>query len=237
MGGKNAGGGFLGIGGESGFLNTGLFGTGQKLKSSFDVSPQALQYEKQMLDRQNAIASGQAPSYAQMAMNQNMDATGRQAAAMAASQRGASNPMLAFRQAQMGNQQAQLEGAQQAALMAEQEKRQADQMIAAQVASQRGVALNADQANLNAKMQGQKNNTDAIVGMGQTAGKMAAAAHGAVVPGTANVPGDSVLNDTQPYMLSPGEVVVPRSAAKNEKTLKMFVEKIKLEEKLSKAGC
>lgn len=43
---------------------------------------------------------------------------------------------------------------------------------------------------------------------------------GGQVPGTANVPGDSPLNDTVPAMLSPGEYVIPRSemSQMNEET-------------------
>lgn len=234
MGGKKAGGGFLGIGGESGFLNTGLFGTGQKM-SGFEMSKPLQGYEKAMLARQNAIATGQAPSIAQMALNQNVDQTNRAAMAMAASQRGASNPMLAFRQAQIAGQDANLQAAQEGAMLAEQERRQADQMIAASAAAQRGVAFNQATTNLNAKLQGQKQNLDAMVGAAGAGAKMAA--HGTVVPGEPIVEGDSPINDTQPYLLSPGEVVVPRSAAKSEKTLKLFLEKIKIEEKLKKQGC
>lgn len=44
----------------------------------------------------------------------------------------------------------------------------------------------------------------------------AGAAHGAMVPGKAAVSGDSPKNDTVPAMLSPGEVVIPRSIAQAE---------------------
>lgn len=43
--------------------------------------------------------------------------------------------------------------------------------------------------------------------------KLAAAAHGGKVPGTPRVPGDSLMNDTQMTLTSPGEVVVPRTLA------------------------
>ena len=44
----------------------------------------------------------------------------------------------------------------------------------------------------------------------------AAAARGGEVPGKASVPGDSLQNDKVPYMLSPGEIVVPRTVAKQD---------------------
>lgn len=43
------------------------------------------------------------------------------------------------------------------------------------------------------------------------------AAHGGKVPGHRIVPGDSEINDTKPYMLSPDEVVLPASIAKSDK--------------------
>lgn len=171
MGGKKAGGGFMGIGGQSGFLNTGLFSSGPQKITGFDMSPQTMMAEQQMIDRQNAIASGQAPSYSQMAFNANMDQANQQAMALAASQRGASNPALAFRQAQIGNQQNTLDAAQQGAIMAEQERRQADQLIAAQAAAQRGVAFNQASSNISNKLQNQKTQADMVSGLGQAAAK------------------------------------------------------------------
>lgn len=174
MGGKKAGGGFMGIGGESGFLNTGLLSSGPKKIKGFDISPQALQYERDMLARQNAIATGEAPSISQMQFNANMDQANQQALALAASQRGASNPMLAFRQAQVGNQQASLEAAQQAAILAEQERRQAEQMIAATVAGQRGVAFNQAQANMSATQNNQQMQANFLASLGNSASSAAA---------------------------------------------------------------
>lgn len=169
MGGKKAGGGFLGIGGESGFLNTGLLGSGPKKIKGFEMSGPLRQAEDDMIARQNAIASGQGKSISQMQFDRNIDQSNQQALALAASQRGASNPMLAFRNAQMLNQQNTMEGAQQGAILAEQERRQAEQLIAAQAASQRGVAFNQATTNQGAKLQGQAQNAQAIAGLGGTA--------------------------------------------------------------------
>jgi hypothetical protein len=61
-------------------------------------------------------------------------------------------------------------------------------------------------------------------------GMAAAAAHGGPVPGKASVQGDSPTNDTVPTMLSPGEVVLPRSVtgAKNSpEKAKEFMEALK----------
>lgn len=50
------------------------------------------------------------------------------------------------------------------------------------------------------------------------------AAHGAFIGGNASVPGDSPKNDTVPAMLSPGEIVIPRSKAHDPEKAKEFVD-------------
>lgn len=55
---------------------------------------------------------------------------------------------------------------------------------------------------------------DALIkGGSAAAGKMY---NGGVVPGEAKVPGDHPANDTVPTMLSPGEIVIPRSVAQKD---------------------
>lgn len=49
------------------------------------------------------------------------------------------------------------------------------------------------------------------------------AAMGKKVPGKASIPGDSLRNDKVPAMLSPGEIIVPRSKAKNPEDAASFV--------------
>jgi hypothetical protein len=54
-------------------------------------------------------------------------------------------------------------------------------------------------------------------------------AHGGEVPGQAQVPGDSLANDTVPALVSPGEIVLPRSITQLDpseagKAAKMFVD-------------
>lgn len=45
---------------------------------------------------------------------------------------------------------------------------------------------------------------------------------GGHVPGEAAVPGDSERNDTVPAMLSPGELVIPRSVPKTGPAMEQF---------------
>lgn len=58
-------------------------------------------------------------------------------------------------------------------------------------------------------------------------GLFAAAAHGMLVPGEANVPGDSSANDTVKAKLSPGEIVVPRTAATSPEAALAFIASVK----------
>ncbi len=51
-----------------------------------------------------------------------------------------------------------------------------------------------------------------------------AASQGAVVPGKAKVKGDSLKNDTVPAVLSPGEIVIPRSIAQGKDAPKRAAE-------------
>lgn len=149
---------------------------GAKKVKGFEMPQNLQEAEMQMIQRQAAIASGQTQSVGQMQMNQSVDQNARMAMAIAASQRGASNPALAFRQAQLGNQQMGLEAGQQSAIMASEEKRIAEQMIAAQAASQRGVALQQSLANQNAQINQRGQNMQLIAGLGGTAAKVAGGA-------------------------------------------------------------
>ena len=73
-----------------------------------------------------------------------------------------------------------------------------------------------DAANLGNWQASNQANSDAISGAmrgaGSIVGGIVGLAGGGVVPGRAKVPGDSPANDTVPALLSPGEVVLPRTA-------------------------
>lgn len=70
--------------------------------------------------------------------------------------------------------------------------------------------------------------TDLFKGIISGAGAAGAmmASDGAVVPGTAEVPGDSPKNDKVHALLSPGEIVIPRSAAQDPTKAKAFIDHI-----------
>jgi hypothetical protein len=52
------------------------------------------------------------------------------------------------------------------------------------------------------------------------------ASHGGRVPGKSRVSGDSAANDTVPAMLSPGELVIPRSHAQSPQMAKAFIDHV-----------
>ena len=57
------------------------------------------------------------------------------------------------------------------------------------------------------------------------------AAHGGVVPGHAEVHGDSYANDNVPAVLSPGEIVIPRSHSGDKQKAKEFIDHLMGSEK------
>lgn len=63
-------------------------------------------------------------------------------------------------------------------------------------------------------------------GVGAALGALAAS-KGGEIPGKAKVEGDSPKNDTVPAILSPGEIVLPRSVSKDPEAAKKFVEAIR----------
>jgi hypothetical protein len=148
----------------------GLFGQAkQKSSGGLSMTQDAKIGEMEALKRQRAIAAGTTPSIAQMAINQNIDQTNQQAMSLAASQRGTSNPALAFRQAQIGNQQNNLQASQQGAMMAEQERRAADDFIARQAAAQRGVQMQSALANQQADANKAASDKQMLGGLGSAA--------------------------------------------------------------------
>lgn len=90
------------------------------------------------------------------------------------------------------------------------------QGVNANVAAQNAqLNLGAQQADIGINTQAGQIVGGAAQGVGSAAAIAAMASEGAIVPGTAKVPGNSPENDTKPYMLSPGEVVLPRTVAED----------------------
>lgn len=142
-----------------------LFPGAEKVKG-FEVTPEAKAAEKALIERQMQIASGAAPSVSAMQYAAALDQATKQQQAAAASARGV-NPALAFRAASQATAEAQAQAAQQAAIMEEQERRQADELLARVAAAQRGAALEQAKSNQTAQQDYRQGNLDTVSGLGQ----------------------------------------------------------------------
>jgi hypothetical protein len=207
-----------------------------------------------------AQASGQGPNPAQLMLNQATDKNIAQNTGMIASQKGI-NPALATRMAAQNAAGMNQQAAGQAATMGAQQQLGAEGQLGNVYGTMGSQALGMNQNLQNAQsaqnnalvgMQSNLNSTNASAAaanaqeQGQMVGGLlsgagaAAAAHygskakGGEIPGKAAVPGDSPKNDTVPTMLSPGEIVIPRSVANDPEKAKEFIEHIK-KQKLKKS--
>ena len=199
---------------------------------AFAMTPEAAAAEKESIQRLRDVASGKGPSVTEMQFNQAMNDIARQQQSAVASARGVSNTGLLQRQAMLGAQDAQQQLAQQAAAAKLAEQRSAEQMILGQAAAQRGVAAGAAGTQLGAEQQAGQTRAGFFGALGGSAatafggkGKYA----GGEVDGEEVVPGDSPLNDTEPHMLSAGEIVIPKSAAKDKESAVKFLEALKFD--------
>lgn len=187
----------------------------------------------QMLQQQYA---GTGPNAAVGLLQRGSEEAIKRSAGALASQRGI-NPALAQRLASQQAAQQTQEAAQQAGILQAQQQQQAlgglkdvYGQMGQQALGQYGYAQQA----LSAQQQANQATTGSLVGgLLQGAGAIGAKmfAEGGHVPGKAEVPGDSYANDKVPAMLSPGEIVVPRSKAKDPEKAKEFIDHIMGSEK------
>lgn len=232
-----------------GALISGIFGTENKFRA--DTGGQ--NFGHQLAQNQNALGNAQAgqmnlaqalqqqstgagPNPAQEMIKQATDRNIRQNAGMISSQKSI-NPALAQRLIAQNAAQAGQEAAGQGALMG------AQQQLAAQgqlgnvygqmggLANQaqgitQGAMANANQTNAGVANANQQSNTNIMGGLLGGVGAFLGMDSGGKVNGKAPVPGDHPANDTVPAMLSPGEIVVPRSAATNPKMAKQFIDQV-----------
>ena len=180
--------------------------------------------------------AGVGPSAARGMLERGSEEAIKRSAGALASQRGI-NPALAQRLASQQAAEQTQQAAQAGSILKAQESQAAlgglqgvygD--IGRQALGQYGYAQQA----LSEQQKANQGTTNAIVGgtmqgLGALGGKLFAA-EGGVVPGEAEVPGDSYSNDKVPAMLSPGEIVIPRSKANDPDKAKEFVDKIMTDE-------
>lgn len=209
---------FLGLGGEQE-----LGGGG-----NFAMTQGAAQGEQEALQRMRDRASG-ANSVTELRYKQAMDDMIRAQQSGAASARGVSNQALLNRNVAQAGQQAQLEMTREVAAQKLAEQQAADAGLIQAAAGQRGVALSAasQEAQL-AEAAGQRR-AGFIANLAGSGAKMAAGgkAYGGKIEGEEIVEGDSLENDVIPTNLSAGEIVIPKSAAKDKESVMKFLDAIK----------
>lgn len=201
-----------------------------------------------------AQSQGQGPNLGQLQLNQALDQASRQSAGVMAGQKGISAG-TAQRLAGQNQAMASQGAAQGSAMMRAQQQLGSQgqlggiygQMSGEQLQNQ-GILQNAQAAQNNALVQASlgsqgineraseanlKSKSGMLGGLLQGAGSavgMAMASSGGKVPGKANVPGDSEKNDTVNTMLSPGEIVIPRTHSHSPEAAKEFIDKLMVKE-------
>ena len=166
--GIQTGGSFLGINPE-----TKIEGMGQ-----FKLTGEALAGEKESLRRFRDIAFGKSPSVSEMQFQKAMQDLSKQQLGAAASARGMSSAGLAQREAMQAGKEAGIELGAQSAIAKEQEQRAASEQLMRQAAAQRGVALGAAQANLEAGLAGSRMRSEFFSNLASSGAKVAAAQGG-----------------------------------------------------------
>jgi len=175
---------------------------------------------------------------AQAMLNQASDRNIKQNAGMIASQKSI-NPALAQRLIAQNAANAGQEAAAQGATMGAQQQLAAQGQLSGlynQMAGQNLGAMgqyqsalaNVNNANANVAAGNQQTNTGLLGGLMGGVGSYLGMKKfdGGMIPGKPVVSGDHPVNDTVPAMLSPGEIVVPRSKANNPKMAKEFIDNV-----------
>lgn len=190
---------------------------------------------------------GAGPSPAQEMLKQATNRGIKQSSAMVASQKGI-NPALAQRLAAENAAASSQEAAGQGAVLKAQERLAAQGQLGGLLGTMGTQALQgqgqylgagANENDINARISQSNTAANAAVigsllnaagaagGSYLGAGRKATpVAKGGKIDGQANVPGDSYANDTVPAMLSPGEIVIPRSKAGDPEKAKAFVDQL-----------
>lgn len=199
-------------------------GTGPQADMNRALFQQALERNQQQMAGMAASQRGLNPALAQRQLMQNQASVGQQAAG----QYGLlSNQSRLGAQAQLGNllgQQRQQDVAQLGVLGGLQN--QQNQIRSSNMLGAEGInaGVAAGNAQTNAGLLG------GLMG-GVGAGLQMLLSNGGQVPGKAMYGGDDPENDTVPAMLSPGEIVIPRSKAKDPEKAKEFIDHLMGQEK------
>jgi hypothetical protein len=218
------------------------------LQQMTDMQGQIYGGQQSLAQALQAQMMGQGPNPAQTQYQMNVGNNIANAQGLIASQRGL-NPALAARMGANAASKANQEASLGSALMQQQQQIAATQNLGGLYGQMQQGNLgyqglyndaNIGVSKLNqATAAGNANTAGQITGglmnaVGGAAGKAVGAAHGGFIGGNAKVQGDSPQNDTVPAMLSPGEIVIPRSKAADPDKAKEFIDHLLKKEKGSK---
>lgn len=210
-----------------------------------------------------AQSRGQGPNPALLQLKQTTDQNAQAAAGLAASQRGM-NPALARQMAVEAQTNANQTAGGQAAVLGAQQQLAATGQLGQLYGTMGQQGLEQQQLMDNSNIETQKINAGVGSQNAQTSGQMMGGlmqgagalgasalsnqgstpppstgpstyARGGQIPGRAQVSGDSKTNDTVPAMLSPGEIVIPRSHAENAQMAKEFIDELMSKQKKGKS--
>lgn len=208
---------------------------------SHDQLMQALNNSNQVYGQQQnlgnmlmAQSQGQGPNPAQLQYQQNTQQAIQNSAGLLASQRGL-NPALAARMASQNAAQMQGSAAQSAATLQAQQQLASQNQLQSLYGTMGNQQLSQQGAINTANLGAAKINADVAAGNAANAAKQGGGlingigaaiglSHGGPVPGRPILSGDSPRNDTVPAMLSPGEIVIPRSKASDPELAKEFID-------------
>lgn len=201
----------------------------------FAISSTAKGGEEETLQRLLDRARGTGPSITDLQYKQALDDLAKSQASAGVSARGVSNAGLMSRDIAQATNQASLDIAREAAAQKLNEQRQAEQSVLAQASAQRGIAASAAGAELGAEQQAAATRANFFGNLASNASKMGGG--GGKTAAFGDEVEDDAADDTVPYMLSPGEIVIPKSAAKDKDSAIKFLEAIKFknEEEAPKA--
>lgn len=180
-----------------------------------------------------AQAQGQGPSVADAQLQMQTDENAKQLAGMVASQKGVS-PALAARLGAQAGAQVQQDAAGQGALLRAQEQQGAMQNldslygnIGNQLTTNQGNFLGVGQKEAESKTKAGSGFVGGLISGGSAAlGK----AHGGYVDGPEIVKGDSYKNDVVMTPLSGGEIIIPKTKAKDPEKAKAFIDHLMKED-------
>jgi hypothetical protein len=200
---------------------------------------------------QALLAQSQGGGPANMVMRQAQDRANQMGAGMLANSRGM-NPALAARMAAQQSAQGQQAVAGQAGAMGmasqnalgnlygqqAQQNLGQQQVLQGAIGNQNQAAMGGQQINAGVAAGNAKNQAGLIGGLLQGGGALLTKmmSEGGHVPGHAAFGGDSYANDTVPAMLSPGEIVIPRSKAHDPDLAKEFIDHLMSTKSKKKKG-